>query len=95
MRDLYELLVAIRQEKNRLNQFSSRPTTPRVLVSGVVRGNPALVIDIVKNVMDVWIPASYLDLLYLPSGIVGLMGVVSSLAGLIGSHDQRLRLKFS
>lgn len=98
LRDLYELLVAIRLEKNRLNQYtppSGHRASPRTLVSGALRANPALVLDALKNVMDVWIPVSYLDLVALPSGLVGLVGVVSSLAGLVGSHDQRWRLKFS
>ena len=97
LRDLYELLVAVRLEKNRLNQYtpSSGHTSPRALVSGAVCANPALVVDTIKNVTDIWIPASYLDLVALPSGVVGLVGVVSSLAGLVGSHDQRWRLKFS
>lgn len=97
MRDIYELLVALRHQRNRLNQYgsSSTPTSPRAVVGGVLRTHPALVVDTVKNVTDFWIPASRLDLVYLPSGIVGLAGVVSSLAGLLGSHDQRWRLKFS
>ena len=97
MRDLYEFLVALRAQRNRLNQYgsSSGPVSPRAVVGGVVQTNPALVVDVVKNVSDVWIPASRLDLLYLPSGVVGLVGVVSSLAGLLGSHDQKWRLKFS
>ena len=97
MRDLYELLVALRHQKNRLNQYgsSSTPVTPRAVVGGVLQTHPALVVDTVKNVTDFWIPASRLDLVYLPSGIVGLAGVVSSLAGLLGSHDQKWRLRFS
>lgn len=97
LRDLYELLVAIRLEKNRVSQYtpSSGRSTPGALISAALCSNPALALDVVKNVMDMWIPASYLDLITLPSGIVGMVGVVSTLAGLIGSHDQRWRLKFS
>lgn len=97
LRDFYELLVAIRLEKKRLNQYSPSLTqnTHRALVGNVLRANPALVIDSVKNMADLWIPVSRLDLIYIPNGIVGLLGVVSSLAGLMGAHDQRWRLKFS
>lgn len=94
LRDFYELLVAIQLEKKRLNQYSPS-LTHRALVGNVLRANPALVIDSVKNMADLWIPLSRLDLIYLPNGIVGLLGVVSSLAGLMGAHDQRWRLKFS
>ena len=97
MRDLYEILVALRLQKNRLNQYgsASTPASTQAVVGGVIRTSPALVVDVVKNLTDVWIPASRLDLLYLPSGVVGLAGVISSLAGLLGSHDQKWRLKFS
>ena len=95
MRDLYEFLVALRLQRNRSSLSSTGQRSPGALLGGVCSSNPALVVDTLKNVTDFWIPATRLDLVYLPSGIVGLMGVVSSLAGLAGSHDQRWRLKFS
>ena len=97
LRDLYELVVTIRLEKSRLNQHSpsSVPKSRRALVGSFLSTNPALVTDAVKNMADVWIPLSRLDLVYLPSGIVGVLGVISSVAGLLGTHDQRWRLKFS
>lgn len=97
LRDLYELVVAFRLEKKRLNQYSPSLTqnSPRALIGNVLHANPALVIDSVKNMADLWIPVSRLDLVYLPSGIVGLLGVVSSLAGLMSAHNQHWRLKFS
>ena len=97
LRDLYELVVSIRLEKSRLNQQSpqSGPHSRHALVGSFLSTNPALVIDAAKNVADVWIPMSRLDLIYLPSGIVGVLGVVSSIAGLLGTHNQRWRLRFS
>ena len=96
LRDLYELLVAVRLERNRLSQYSiSSSPSARELVSNVVTNNQPLVIDMVKNSTDLWIPLSRLDLVYLPSGLVGLLGVISSIAGLMTSYDQRWKLKFS
>ena len=97
MRDMYEFLVAVRLQINRSNQYSlpsSKQVSFSTLLGTVCTTNPALMIDILKNISDLWIPASRLDL-YIPGGIVGLMGVVSSIAGLMGSHDQKWRLKFS
>lgn len=97
LRDLYEVLVAVRHQRNRLSQYGSAttPVSPRSIVTQVVQTNPALLVDAVKNITDIWIPTSRLDLIYLPSGVVGLAGVISSLAGILGSHDQQWRLKFS
>lgn len=94
LRDVYELLVAIQAERNRLKQYGGSGGSSSAVVN-VVRNNPPLMIDIVKNGADALIPASRLDLVYIPSGIIGLLGVVSSLAGLVATWDDRLRLKFS
>ena len=97
LRDIYDLLVAIQVERNRLKQYggSGGSTSGLQAVVNVVRNNPPLMIDIVKNGADALIPASRLELIYVPSGIIGLLGVASSLAGLVSTWDDRLRLKFS
>ena len=101
LRDLYEVALAVRIERSRLKQYSSSPgsskSSPSVkkLTVSVVRNNPALVVDIVKNGTDVLIPAARLELVGVPSGVVGLLGVVSSIAGLMTIWDEHLRLKFS
>lgn len=101
LRDLYEVALAVRIERSRLKQYSSSPgsskNSPSVkkLAVSVVRNNPALVVDIVKNGTDVLIPAARLELVGVPSGVVGLLGVVSSIAGLMTVWDDHLRLKFS
>ena len=98
LRDLYELVVAIQMERKRLKQYSSSSGTPpsgKQVVVNVMRNNPGLVVDIVKNGSDFCIPASRLDLIYLPSGVVGLLGVISSVAGLLGDWNEQLKLRFS
>ena len=97
LRDVYELVVAIQAERNRLVQYggSGKSTSGVRVIANVVRNNSPLIIDIVKNGADALIPASRLDLVYVPSGIIGILGVVSSLAGLVSTWDDRLRLKFS
>ena len=97
LRDLYEVALAVRIERSRLKQYSSNKSSPSVkkLAVSVVRNNPALVVDIVKNGTDVLIPAARLELVGVPSGVVGLLGVVSSIAGLMTVWDEHLRLKFS
>ena len=89
LRDLYELVITLQAEMKRMSSSTSQA------LGNVVRNNPALVLDVVKNGADFWIPVSRLDIVYLPSGIVGLLGVVSSIAGLISVWNEHLKLKFS
>ena len=101
LRDLYELLRAVHVERKRLQQYSSGPESKQVSVStvsllqNVASNNPAVVVDLIKNSADMFIPVSRLDILYIPSGIVGLLGVVSSLAGITADFNEHLKLKFS
>ncbi len=96
VRDLYEFVTLVRTERCRLQQYSSgtKPSAGQALAN-VVRSNPPLMVDIVKNATDIWIPASRADYVYLPGGLVGLCGVVSSIAGLMSVYNDRLKLKFS
>ena len=95
LRDLYEFLLAVRIERKRLKQHSSsEPRGGRVLAN-VLHNNPALMVDVLKNGADLLIPVSRLDVLYLPSGVVGLLGVLSSLAGLAATYNEHYKLKFS
>lgn len=95
VRDIYELLKALRVEKERLGQYQSYESVSKKAVSSVLCNNPAICIDIVKNCGDLLIPLSRLDFVSLPGGLVGLLGVISSLAGLIATYNEHLKLKFS
>ena len=101
IRDTYEFLRAVHVERKRLQQYSSGPDSKETPVSmrsvlhNVVCNNPAVVLDLLKNSADIFIPISRLDILYIPSGIVGLLGVVSSLAGISADFNEQLKLKFS
>ena len=64
-------------------------------VRSVLVNNPSVTIDLIKNCSDLLIPASRLNYVYLPSGVVGLLGVASSVAGLVVTYNERLKLKFS
>ena len=98
---MYELMRAVHVERKRLQQYSSGPDSKEMSVSvwSAVKSsacnNPAVVVDLVKNTADLFIPVSRLDILYIPSGIVGLLGVVSSLAGITADFNEQLKLKFS
>ena len=96
LRDLYELLKAWKSEKERMGMYQSYgESVPTKAVCNVLQNNPAVCVDVIKNAGDLFIPASRLDILYLPGGIVGLLGVISSLAGLVATYNERFKLKFS
>lgn len=96
LRDLYELLKAWSSEKERMQKYQSydESVTTKAVCS-VLQNNPAICVDVIKNGGDLFIPMSRLDLVYLPGGIVGLLGVISSLAGLAATYNERLKLKYS
>ncbi len=95
VRDIYELLKAYRVEKERLSQYQSYESVAAKAAGNVIQNSGAVCVDVVKNCGDFFIPLSRLDIIYLPGGVVGLLGVVSSLAGLIGTYNDHLKLKFS
>ena len=95
IRDMYELLKALRMERECLKQYQNyRPVTSQA-VTNTLRNNPAVCLDVVKNCGDLMIPLSRLDHIYLPGGVVGLLGVASSLAGLVATYNKQMKLKFS
>lgn len=95
VRDVYELLKALRMERERLGQYQSYESVSRRAIWSVLQNKPDLCVDIIKNCGDFLIPLSRLDVVYVPTGIVGLLGVISSLAGLAGIYNEHLKLKFS
>lgn len=56
---------------------------------------PALFLDTVKNVCDLFIQMTYLDLIYLSPGTVGFLGCVSSAIGIYLLIYPELKLKFA
>ena len=95
VRDIYELLKAFRVERERLSQYQSYESVSARAAGQVIQNNRAVCVDVVKNCGDFLIPMSRLDIIYLPGGVVGLLGVISSCAGLVAAYNEQLKLKFS
>ncbi len=101
IRDFYEILKLLKAERKRVESvaitYSSNKQKATILESlrNVISNNPTVTIDLIKNSSDLIIPAARLDLVGVSGGVVGLMGVVSSLAGLLVSYNENLKLKFS
>ena len=97
LRDVYEIVKQLTLERNRLKHYSGSDgnASTTAVVKNAFANNPAVTLDLVKNLSDLFIPASRLDWVYVPGGIVGLFGVVSSIAGLIAAYNDNMKLKFS
>ncbi len=95
LRDLYELLNAWSSARERMGLYQSYESVSMKAVCSVLQNNPAICVDIVKNSGDLLIPAVRLGLVSLPDGVVGLLGVISSIAGLAATYNEHLKLKYS
>lgn len=97
IRDLYDFLIAIRREQHRLTHDNTgADRTVRNAMSRAACNNPALMLDLVKNATDVFLPLSHLNAgKGISPGFVGIMGVVSSLCALISIWNEGLKLRYS
>lgn len=96
-RDAYELLLAYRLEKRRQKEtsYSREEPSSRITILTVLQHNPSIILDAVKNGADFFIPPYHIGLIELPSGIIGLLGAISSLVGLYTIWNEKVKLKYA
>lgn len=96
-RDAYELLLAYRLEKRRQQEtsHSREELSSHVTILTVLQHNPSVVLDAVKNGADFFIPPYNIGLINLPSGIIGLLGTISSVVGLYTIWNEKAKLKYA
>lgn len=93
-RDVYEImkLIDLHRSANRIgllnNKFpkitSTRDLEKLALYSfSLLRGHKDVVVDTVKNVCDVFIPMTYLGYVKLSPMTIGVLGTMSSIAGIL------------
>ena len=97
LRDVYDFFVALRVEQTRLKHDSTgAKKTLKNALSRTVSNNPALVLDLVKNSTDIFLPLSHLPAgSCLSQGFVGIMGVVASACSLVALWNESLKLRYS
>lgn len=109
VRDLYEILLQMGQvARDRAKREKSSQDAPKYSVAGEdsewlqslllllfrsLRRHPPLLLDTVKNFCDILIPLNQLGIYKSNLGVVGLGGLVSSLAGLLTVVYPQLKLK--
>lgn len=96
-RDAYELLLAYQLEKRRQKETSHSKEEPssHITILTVLQHNPAIILDTIKNGADFFIPPYNIGLIDLPSGIIGLLGTISSLVGLYTIWNEKVKLKYA
>ncbi|XP_052016150.1 peroxisomal membrane protein 11A isoform X2 [Apodemus sylvaticus] len=109
VRDLYEILLQMGQvARDRAKREKSSQEPPKYSVASEesqwlqslllllfqsLRQHPPLLLDTVKNFCDILIPLNQLGIYRSNLGVVGLGGLVSSLAGLVTVVYPQLKLK--
>lgn len=109
VRDLYEILLQMGQvARDRAKREKSSRNPPEysvvneetewlqsflLLLFQSLKRHPPLLLDTVKNICDILIPLNQLGIYKSNLGVVGLGGLVSSLAGLITVVYPQLKLK--
>lgn len=96
-RDVYELHLLVEREERSLTSKSSSPSSQlgrRVrLVAAVLRSNPPLLLDLLKNSCDIFIPLERLGLYPTGRGFVGACGLASSVLSIVTLVHPWLKLK--
>ncbi|PNJ22926.1 PEX11B isoform 3, partial [Pongo abelii] len=77
----------------RLPQLALKLQLQVLLLARVLRGHPPLLLDVVRNACDLFIPLDKLGLWRCGPGIVGLCGLVSSILSILTLIYPWLRLK--
>ncbi|XP_056636004.1 peroxisomal membrane protein 11A [Diorhabda carinulata] len=86
VRDFYEISKLLKSNKDHIlpKKFNSNDTLKILLRTfSILSNNQSIVIDTVKNSCDFFIPLTSLGHVKLSPGTIGLLGVISSVAGLI------------
>lgn len=97
-RDVYELHLLVEREErslaSRASSSSSSRLTQRVrLVAAVLRSNPPLLLDLLKNSCDLLIPLERLGICHSGRGLVGACGLTSSVLSIVTLVNPWLKLK--
>ena len=97
VRDAYELLLAYQVERKRQREtgHSREEPSSRITFLTTLQHNPSVVLDAVKNGADFFIPPYNIGLIKLPTGIIGLLGTISSLVGLYTIWNDSTKLKYA
>lgn len=74
------------------NHSVHRATTLKQVVMTLFRYHLGLILDILKNSADLFLPLSYLGHINISSGLQGLLGLISSMIGVLTVWDSKYKM---
>ncbi|CAF4284309.1 unnamed protein product [Rotaria magnacalcarata] len=89
-RDYYEIQASFAVGQH--HQFQQKHDTSLIRRANIFWANKPLVIDTVKNLCDLYIPLSNMNIVHLHSGLQGFAGTISSVLGLLQLWDKSYQL---
>lgn len=97
VRDIYEIMRIIDQGgiKSRISSRCNQNEISKQVVKAAqifINDHKDVFWDTVKNSCDVWIPLTALGYINFKPGTIGLLGTISSVAGIISLIDPQARL---
>lgn len=96
VRDFYEVLQILKREQNTICPQRCRSLSDVASVCGkaasCVQSHKDVMVDIVKNGCDFFIPLTALGYTKLSPSVVGALGVISSIAGMLTVLDPKCKL---
>ena len=94
IRDLYDIATVIdnEQRRQRRQKGSNSPTGSSSTVLIALLNNKPLMVDVTKNVTDLFLPLAILNLVQVSGGFEGLMGMISSIMGILPVWNTQYKL---
>ena len=88
-------LSALPQPSSNVQLYSMIPSSIQMLIPHTVHiclNRRDIALDTAKNICDIFIPLSYEGHININAGIIGLLGVLSSIAGIAALVDPSVKL---
>lgn len=93
LRDFYELICVIQKRQGRRSEDSDSKHDSRLSAPLIwIRENPKLSCDLIKNTCDFCIPYSYDKKIVFHPSVIGLLGMTSSVLGILQIYDKKYML---
>ena len=92
-RDYYEIQASFAiGQHHQFQQQQQQPDRSMVKRANIFWANKPLVVDTVKNLCDLYLPLSHLNIVRAHPGLQGLAGTISSVLGLLQLWDKNYQL---
>lgn len=91
LRNLYDWIMLLAGRKEKVEQ--DEESRPKWSIAHRIGQRPDVVVDTVKNAADFLLPLNVMGYVKLNNGVAGMLGLISSLCGVIAVWNPSLKLK--